>query len=60
VASLVRDHGEGATWRAELLHESRMPAPFTAAEHEFRSFNEACAWLGNPEVTFREPVRTRD
>ena len=51
VASLVRGHGEGATWTAELLDESRMPAPFTAAEHEFRSFDEACRWLGDPKVT---------
>ena len=47
VASLVR--GEGATWAAELLSVEHIPAPLTAAEHAFESF-EACGWLGDPEV----------
>ena len=50
VASLVRGHGEGATWAAELLRVDHIPAPFTAAEHEFESFEAACGWLGDPEV----------
>ena len=55
VASLVKGHGEKAPWTAELLDETRMPTPFTAAVHEFPSFDAACAWLGNPEVTDARP-----
>jgi hypothetical protein len=40
-------------WIAELLEDlppERRPAPFSLVEHEFRSFEQLRAWLGNPEV----------
>ncbi len=54
VASLVRSgETDNATWTAELLedlHPRRRPAPFTEAEHLFRSLEEARQWLGNAEI----------
>jgi hypothetical protein len=50
IASLVRSsETHNATWTAELLenvHPRRRPAPFTEAEHTFRSLEEAEVWLG--------------
>ena len=58
VASLVRDgnHGHhGVTWYAELLDETGLrPLPFTEPVHQFASFDEAAAWLGNPDVVMLE------
>jgi hypothetical protein len=58
VASLVRDghHGHHAvTWYAELLDETMpRPSPFTEPVHQIASFDEAAAWLGNPDVVMLE------
>ena len=46
-------------WFAELLDDGRdRPAPFVAAEHEFGTFSEVLAWLGDVEVNrpHRDPV----
>lgn len=55
VASLVRNgRSDQATWTAELLEDlpaEERPAPFSEAEHKFRSFQEAYAWLGFPEIS---------
>ncbi len=54
IASLVRDGTKAPTiWTAELLenmHPRRRPAPFTEAEHEFGSLEEAKKWLGGDEI----------
>ena len=54
IASLVRDGSKTPTiWTAELLedmHPRRRPAPFTEAEHQFGSLEEAQGWLGNAEI----------
>ena len=54
IASLVRDGSQAPPiWTAELLenmHRSRRPAPFTEAEHEFGSLEEAQKWLGGAEI----------
>jgi hypothetical protein len=54
IASLVRDSSKTPTiWTAELLenmHPRRRPAPFTEAEHEFGSLDEAKKWLGGAEI----------
>jgi hypothetical protein len=60
VASLVRDgnHGDhAATWYAELLDDtSPRPSPFTEPVHQFASFDEAAAWLGNADLVMLERV----
>ena len=54
IASLVRSaETDNATWTAELLLDlppEERPAPFTAAEHSFRSLEEAQKWLGGAEI----------
>jgi hypothetical protein len=62
VASVVR-HGphSSSVWSAELLDDLppiERPAPFTAAEHQFQTFKDLCAWLGRPPV--KAIRRTRD
>jgi len=38
-------------WVAELLADSpQRPPPFAAPEHEFPTFGDALAWLGDAEV----------
>ena len=58
VASVVKSPSrKAAIWTAELLDgrdDVRRPEPFTRTEHDFASFGELCAWLGNPEV---QPTR---
>jgi hypothetical protein len=54
VASVVREdsraHGP-VRWFAELLNEAGpKPVPFTEPVHEFGSFDEAAAWLGQPDT----------
>ena len=52
VASLVQSAGRGL-WYAELLDErAPRPAPFTAAEHRFRTLTSALTWFGDPEVVY--------
>ena len=54
IASVVRDGNHGhraARWFAELLDEAGpKPAPFTDPVHEFASFDEVAAWLGQPDT----------
>jgi hypothetical protein len=54
IASVVRDGSHGhhaARWFAELLDEAGpKPAPFTEPVHEFGSFDEVAAWLGQPDT----------
>ena len=55
IASVVRDgsHGHHAVrWvLAELLDDAGpRPAPFVESVHEFGSFDEAAAWLGNSDT----------
>jgi len=45
VASLVREPSDRARWYAELLSE-----PFAQAEHEFSTYADPIAWLGNPAL----------
>ena len=53
VRTAIRHH---VKWTAELLEDlppERMPAPFTAPEHDFDTLEEACRWLGVPmELTW--------
>jgi len=57
VGSVVRNisaEGDIRGWRAELIEDlapEQRPEPFTEAEHAFRTFNAAWAWLGDPVVT---------
>jgi hypothetical protein len=62
VASVVR-HGprSSSMWSAELLTDlppPHRPAPFTDTEHQFRTFQDLCDWLGGPPV--KAIRRTRD
>ncbi len=60
IAGLVRNGpSDRATWTAELLEDlptEERPAPFTETEHEFRSFEEARAWLGRPSIRPAPPA----
>jgi hypothetical protein len=54
LASLVHLPGtrrRAGSWVAELLNEGVRPTPFVSAEHEFPTFEDAVAWLGDAEVT---------
>ena len=61
VGSVVRSgQDQHAKWHAELLApEAVRPAPFTEAEHEFRSLEELVQWLGDAELSPRGRA-TRD
>jgi hypothetical protein len=53
IGGLFRTHPSKPTWTAELLEPlppEQRPAPFTALEHEFPSFDAALEWLRGPEV----------
>jgi hypothetical protein len=56
IGSVVRNvsvSGDLRGWRVELIEDlspEQRPAPFTEAEHAFRTFNAAWAWLGDPDV----------
>lgn len=56
VGSVVRDALPGGGvlgWHAELLDDrpdAVRPAPFTAAEHKFSTFEEARDWLGKASI----------
>ena len=56
IGSLVRNisaSGNAKSWRIELLENltpEQRPQPFTKAEHTFKTFNAAWAWLGDPDV----------
>jgi hypothetical protein len=56
VGSVVRNasvSGDLRGWRVELIEDlppEQRPEPFTEAEHAFRTFNAAWAWLGGPDV----------
>jgi hypothetical protein len=44
---------KNTSWTAELLEDllpSRQPIPFVEIEHKFRTLEELCEWLGNPDV----------
>jgi hypothetical protein len=45
------------TWTAELLNDpapGQWPLPFTQVEHTFKTLEEVCSWLGEPEI---KPLR---
>jgi hypothetical protein len=54
MASLARNGWDSQSlWSAELLEDlpsGERPEPFTEVEHQFATFEEARAWLGNPPV----------
>jgi len=54
IANLVRSsETDDVPWTAELLADlppEGRPAPFTEAEHSFRSLKEAQEWLGGAEI----------
>ena len=51
VVSEVPRRRQAVRWFAELLDEAApRPAPFTEPVHQFGSFDEAAAWLGNPDT----------
>jgi hypothetical protein len=54
VASVVRSGSrQPYTWTAELLEHlprGKRPLLFREIEHDFRSLDELCAWLGHPTV----------
>ena len=52
IGSVVRSGPDNnAMWHAELLQEDAIrPAPFTQAEHGFRSLEELVQWLGDAEL----------
>ena len=56
IGSVVRNisaSGNAKSWRVELLEDlppEQRPEPFMEAEHTFRTFNAAWAWLGDPDV----------
>lgn len=59
IGSIVRSgtRTDQVTWTAELLNDpapGQWPLPFTQVEHTFRTLEEACAWLGDPEI---KPLR---
>ncbi|MFC5485558.1 hypothetical protein ACFQY9_30570 [Microvirga aerilata] len=59
IASIVRSGArtDQVTWTAELLNDpapGQWPLPFTQVEHTFKTLEEVCAWLGNPEI---KPLR---
>ena len=50
IAGLVRtERKDEVEWTAELLVDlppRERPLPFQEAEHRFKTFEEACRWLG--------------
>ncbi|MCC2652860.1 MAG: hypothetical protein K0Q60_3023, partial [Microvirga sp.] len=59
IGSIVRSGArtDQITWTAELLNDTapgQGPLPFTQVEHTFRTLEEVCAWLGDPEI---KPLR---
>lgn len=54
IGSVVRNSSrQPYTWTAELLEDlpqDRRPAPFKETEHDFRTLEELCTWLGDPQV----------
>jgi hypothetical protein len=59
IGSVVRSGArtDQVTWTAELLNApspGQGPLPFTQVEHTFRTLEEVCAWLGDPEI---KPLR---
>ena len=55
IGSLVRlppTRDRPTSWVAELLSDdSQRPPPFVSAEHEFQSFDDVLAWLGDPHLS---------
>lgn len=54
IGSVVQTgQGRELAWTAELLEDlppGHRPPPFFAQEHEFRTLEELCHWLGNAQV----------
>jgi hypothetical protein len=62
IASVVRHSSRSPSkWSVELLEDPtppKRPAPFTKIEHQFRTLEDLCAWLGRPPV--KQIRRTRE
>lgn len=59
IGSIMRSGSrtDQVTWTAELLNDAAsglFPRPFTKVEHTFKTPEEVCVWLGDPQI---KPLR---